>query len=440
VRTNPETFGREGSRPLPKCSVGKNMSLQSGSMVMGARSVSEESSGEMFDRAGPVVDISYARELLDAAKLDAVVASSPAHVVLLSGFGTWWERQLRDWMVDPSRGNAYHSGFALLDRRGSGALVVSPLFLEDAKHFWAQTVVAYTRLGDGNDDSVETLCGLLRSAGLESARIGVELDGAPDDLRARIVQLLPNALILDCSALLRLLRTKKSDLAVRQLQAVAQITEDALAEVRRIAPRVEEWEPPFRTAVAARGADFDHLVYGLPSGGVAATHPSRESSGGRLVYVDCGARKSHFFSDTGVSVSRSSCDRITKRRFSVAREVIDAGVNAMTPGVRSSNVYRAMQRTGKAEPCLRSHGHGLGLDVREFPLIRPLANGRIADETICVDSDLKLELGMVINLEVGGFFPDGSSLQLEETYLISADGTQPLVNQMRDQPWQLEPR
>jgi len=46
------------------------------------------------------------------------------------------------------------------------------------------------------------------------------------------------------------------------------------------------------------------------------------------------------------------------------------------------------------------HGHGLGLELRDYPIIVPDTGLRISDDCVDLPADLPLEPGMVINLEV----------------------------------------
>ena len=80
------------------------------------------------------------------------------------------------------------------------------------------------------------------------------------------------------------------------------------------------------------------------------------------------------------------------------------------------------------------HGHGVGLEVRDYPILVPSNRRRIRDGTVDVTADVPLEPGMVINLEVGNFSPNRYSIQYETTHQITEDGTVPLTDQRRDEP------
>ncbi len=79
-------------------------------------------------------------------------------------------------------------------------------------------------------------------------------------------------------------------------------------------------------------------------------------------------------------------------------------------------------------------GHGLGLEAREYPLMVHPCNGRIRDDCIDLDADLPLEAGMILNIEIPYFFPPEGSMHIEQTFLVTQDGCEPLTEQNRTQP------
>jgi len=80
------------------------------------------------------------------------------------------------------------------------------------------------------------------------------------------------------------------------------------------------------------------------------------------------------------------------------------------------------------------HGHGLGLEVRGYPIIVPDNGLAIKDDGLDVPSDLPLEENMVINLEAPLFMPGVGSLHIEESYVVTSNGYRELIPQARRQP------
>jgi len=80
------------------------------------------------------------------------------------------------------------------------------------------------------------------------------------------------------------------------------------------------------------------------------------------------------------------------------------------------------------------HGHGLGLEVRDYPILTPDNGLRIRDQCIDVASDVPLEEGMILCLEVPVFSIPDRSFQLEQMFLVTSDGGQPLTERDLTQP------
>jgi Xaa-Pro aminopeptidase len=108
----------------------------------------------------------------------------------------------------------------------------------------------------------------------------------------------------------------------------------------------------------------------------------------------------------------------------------------MAPGVRGSVVQAAMQqamaRVGIAATF--PHGHGVGLEVRDYPIVMPDTGARIRDDCVDVPADLPFEDGMVVNLEAPVLYRGAFSAHCEQTFVVTADGCRPLVPQDRSEP------
>jgi Xaa-Pro dipeptidase len=240
---------------------------------------------------------------------------------------------------------------------------------------------------------------------------------------------------VDASLLLRLLRMRKSHAALDRMRTVAELTEQALVVVCR------EWEHAgpaalqqrYRMVLAAAGADVDHFVYGVPGGGVGLT-VGRPALRNATVFVDAGAHLDGFFSDTGIAFAQGRPPADQVQRFDTARRSMDAGHARLREGQRASAVWQAMQ-DAVTDPLLTAQAHGLGISIREWPFFGPATAKMIGDGALSVERDTVLRPGMVVNLEVGGHAPDGSSVQIEQTFVVGEDAATTITEQGRDTPW-----
>ena len=80
------------------------------------------------------------------------------------------------------------------------------------------------------------------------------------------------------------------------------------------------------------------------------------------------------------------------------------------------------------------HGHGIGLDVRDYPIVVPDNGLNIQDDCDNESSDLPMEEGMVISLEVSQYLPGSASLNNERVFVVEPDGGRELIPYLREQP------
>jgi Xaa-Pro aminopeptidase len=107
--------------------------------------------------------------------------------------------------------------------------------------------------------------------------------------------------------------------------------------------------------------------------------------------------------------------------------------------MRSSAIRQAMIDTLADGGITGSnaHGHGVGLDVRDYPIIVPDSGLRIRDDCVDVSADLPLEEGMVVNLELPLYLFGAGSLHMEETFEVTRDGCRRLDASVPTHPVQV---
>jgi Xaa-Pro dipeptidase len=121
----------------------------------------------------------------------------------------------------------------------------------------------------------------------------------------------------------------------------------------------------------------------------------------------------------GATVPREAADA---HRFCL--EALDAIVERLRPGARTDEIYRAVRAwvDGRGEPAgfmghgenrVKFFGHGVGLELDEFPII--------ADRI-----EVELAAGMAIAVEPKAFLPGVGPVGIENTYVVTAHGAESL--------------
>jgi Xaa-Pro aminopeptidase len=396
-------------------------------------------------------------------KLDALIATSRTNVTYFSDFAFWSEALPREYMTRPGGSDQPSlQFFAVLPQQAPAALVVPLVCASQAQTSWIKDIYAFGRSNlydpplatglakehphvraifpaDPNSNAIETLARVLCERGLDTARIGIELQGLRPEFQARLKTLLPNAASLDCSNLLRLLRMVKGRDELARLTRAAEIGERAgMAVFASASPgqRLDELARRFAARVADEGAEFDHLTIGTYGWGISDA-PDFTFAADDVVFADWGCIYSHMFSDTGTTLVLGELEPRMQAKYQALRACIEGGAACMKPGVQSSAVHAAMFEALASNGLshLAPQGHSLGLEFKEYPIIAPRNDLMIRDDCVAESSDLPLEAGMVINLEVPLFMPGIASLHSEQSFLITASGCELLTAQDRRRPF-----
>ena len=400
-----------------------------------------------------------ALDYMRVSGLDALVAASPANVAYLTDYRCWLDSLFKEYMAAPGAPAHRMPAYALLPAEGAPALVISPLFAVNAADGWVRDVRIYgdpgvdLSAGSGSPpaswerfqellqrrpsatDAPAALAEVLRERGLGAGRIGIEMEDVSHPALLALRRALPAAQFLDCSNLLRLIRMVKTPEEISRLERAAGIAERAAGEsllLARPGRPMGEVIARFRSSVAEAGADCDHFAFG-PCGLGIATEPQYAPAVGEIMYVDFGCIYGGYFSDAGVTLALGEPPAALQARYDALAASVEAGAAALRPGVRASRVQAAMQQVmdDAGFTACYPHGHGVGLEVRDYPILAPDNGLRIRDDGVDVASDLPLEAAMVVSLEAGMFLPGVGSLQVERGFVATPHGSRPLVEQDR---------
>jgi Xaa-Pro aminopeptidase len=237
-----------------------------------------------------------------------------------------------------------------------------------------------------------------------------------------------------------LVRAVKSAEELARLTRAAEISEQVGLECLTMAQpgvRASDLAQHYRAGVAALGADFDHFAYG-PWGMGIAMEPEHVFAAGDVHYVDWGCIYKRYFSDTGTTLALGALPEALEKRHAALRACVAAAIEVGQPGTRVSRLEAAMRETLAGNGITRSfpHGHGFGLEIRDYPILVRDNGLRIRDECVDVPSDLPLEVDMVFNLEAAVFMPAVGALHIEKSFRVTPAGCAPLIPQDRSAPFQ----
>ncbi len=394
--------------------------------------------------------------------LDALVATSPITITYFTDYFLWTDSLFKEYMMSPGAPPNLAQAYAVFPLEGEPALVVNPLTAINAADIWVRDLHVFGETGLDNSfppkvfpagarrlydllhgarrnaTPTDALLSILQARGLTEARIGLEMEGLTPKAKRALDGALPRAIVKDCSNLLRLIRAVKSPDELDRMTCAAQINEQVGMEclaMARPGRRLADLIQHYRARVAELGAEFDHFAYGIQGMGIA-TEPDYRFTDDDVLFVDFGCIYRRYFSDTGTTLAMAAPSPNLLERHAALRACLAAGVQAVRPGVKASAVRSAMWQTLTAHGIAASfpHGHGLGLEVRDYPILVADNGLRLRDDCVDVPSDLQLEVDMVFNLEAAVFMPGIGSPHIEQSFVVTPEGCRPLTPQDRSQP------
>ena len=292
---------------------------------------------------------------------------------------------------------------------------------------------------------------------LHAARLGLELDVIPAALYQRFSSLVQGADWVDLGPLVREVRAIKSVYEIERIRAagvqvgkVIDTAREVLVEGMRDVDFASQLERRARELghqgiLRMRGFNqelfYGHIFSGedaalishldAPLGGKGMNPSVAQGAGfrtigrGDSVVVDfVGNVGGYLIDQTRIMVVGDLTDELTEG-FNQARTIADAVVSAAVPGTLWSALWDVSIQTaedlgisdrflGPSGEQVRFVGHGIGLEVDEYPFLAPRL-------------DFPLEAGMVFALEPKVFHPGKGITGIEDTYLVTDDGLERLT-------------
>ncbi|HUP85043.1 MAG TPA: Xaa-Pro peptidase family protein [Acidimicrobiales bacterium] len=238
---------------------------------------------------------------------------------------------------------------------------------------------------------------------------------------------LPQVQLVATEGLVEALRRVKDVGELARIEAACAIADEALAGILpllRDRPSERQFGIELDFAMRRAGAtdvSFESIVASGPNGAKPHARPSdRRIREGDLVVLDFGALVEGYHSDMTrtLSLGEPASARLAEV-VEVVRGSQAAGVSAVGPGVAARDideVCRAFIRdAGFGEAFVHGTGHGVGLDIHEFPILGQTATA-------------SLEAGFVVTVEPGVYLPDEGGVRIEDTVVVTAEGCRRLTN------------
>ncbi len=358
-----------------------------------------------------------ARALMTGHELDALLVTQEQHVRYFTGFDSqFWASPTRPWFVIVPREAAL---IAVIPEIGAAGMAAT--WVEDIRA-WPAPVPE----DDGVTLLADALSGLPRRFGRIGAEMGPEMVlrmPAVDFLR--VGEMIAPLAFADGTAVLRALRGVKSPAEIDKIRHVCRLTSEAfLALPSKLSAGMTEWEAcrEMRIEVLRRGADSSPYMMGVAGPGGydnIIMGPRQKSIGaGDILIIDTGTVFDGYFCDFDRNFAFGAADEAAQCAHDTVWRATEAGIRAARPGATTSDLWRAMAKVleegGSRGNNVGRMGHGLGLQLTEWPSNRP-------------GDDTGLVPGMVLTIEPGMEFGAGRMMVHEEDIVVTEDGCELLT-------------
>jgi Xaa-Pro aminopeptidase len=292
---------------------------------------------------------------------------------------------------------------------------------------------------------------------LDFKKIGLEMDVVPTNLYFRYQQTFPDYKWSDVSSTILRLRMIKTPYEVEQIRSAARILHKGYMDIKEIIREgMTELEIDGHLALIARREGhmgilrmrgwnqemtYAHVLSGesgatlsfldSPHGGQGNTPAMAQGASFRKIGknepigIDYGIGINGYVADQFRTFVIGDLPAELMRAHNCSVEVHSLFAKEAKPGISCSELYRLTlkkaEKTGLGEHFMgygegraRFVGHGLGLEIDEYPVLTSRFNQR-------------LEPGMVIALEPMFAFPGKGIVGLEDDYLVTATGVERLT-------------
>jgi Xaa-Pro aminopeptidase len=271
----------------------------------------------------------------------------------------------------------------------------------------------------GPGKSMLTLCQEVLSAE-KISHLAIEAEHISYALAREVINILPTAKVEGVTGFVESLRSIKDASELAILRRAVKLAEAAFLKVRQeMKPTWSELEVAWRLEHYVREGGGEKLgfpaIVGVgPGSALPHYHPGRRKLAEHpLLLIDWGAKLEGYTSDLTRTIATGPLSAELQRVHAVVRAAHDAAIAVIAPGMTFEAIDAAARQViidaGYGERFSHGLGHGIGLQVHEFPR---MAAGQLGT----------LQPGMVITVEPGIYIPSLGGVRIEDDCLVTENG------------------
>lgn len=336
--------------------------------------------------------------------INTVLITDPKHVYYLTGFLS----------------NPHERFLGVVFQSGNEPFLILPALDEEAARAASsiQKIITHQDTDDPYQLLKSQLNGPLGTIGLEKEQVTVARF-------ERLQEVLAFSRYMDVGPWLRELRLRKSEAEIDKMKLAVKLIEQVLTEtLHKVKEGVTEnelvAEVEFQIRkLGADGPSFDSMV--LSGEKTALPHGvpgSRQIRRGDLLMFDIGVYKDGYASDITRTFAVGELSEELTRIYNTVLAANEAAIAAIRPGVTFASIDKAardvIDAAGYGPYFIHRLGHGLGIDVHEFPSVHG-------------QNEYLLAEGNVFTVEPGIYVPGVGGVRIEDDVLVTSAGVEVLT-------------
>jgi len=380
-----------------------------------------------------------ARQVMQRAGVDAILAASPSNVFYVSDYystGMQMGCGTQGYVFLPLDGEpalmaplseadlVAESGTWIRDIYWYGCLKVNASKNSEVSEI-TRRIIEATK-AEAEQTPCDSLVIAVTGKGFAKKTIAVDSHGINPMRWENIRRNLPDAKIVDGSKLLEEIRAVKTIEEVEMIKKATEIAEKSMEDVLEIAQQgIMELDMSrmFSYSVAEDGGRVtkDHIGFGERSAYPNPIPTTLPLAKGDLIRMSLGATWAHYNGEVTRTAALGKVSPEVEKRLKIVIDAQEAAFDAAKPGNTIGDVYVAAQKElerGVVKECSMSLGHCIGVDCTERPWIGP------GDKTM-------LEEGMVLNVDMPFLDLGWGGIEMEDTVLVTKKGLRFLNNTER---------
>lgn len=344
---------------------------------------------------------------LKEQSIDAAFITDPYNVFYVSGFKSNPHERLLGVMV-----------FA----EAEPFLICPKMEIPDAKNAgWTGEIVGH----EDTQNSMEILYQTALSREVDLKTMAVEKAHMTVERYESLLSLFGSLSIAQLDEQLNAMRVIKDDAELQILREAAALADYAIeVAARTIKEGITEIEVMTEIELALKKRGVTHMSFDttvLTGDRAASPHGKTgqyKLKQGDLVLFDLGVVHKGYCSDITRTLALGEPNEEQKEVYDVVYRSEMAALEAVKPGVTAAELDQISRKViadaGYGDYFTHRLGHGLGIDVHEFPSIHG-------------QNTMKMEKGMVFTLEPGIYVPGKVGVRIEDDVAVTADGYEVLT-------------